>query len=112
MTRTVTGLSGGGSALAFFTDATGPYSGAVTSTGLQSIGFAGRISINPALLGDPSKLYGAGVESGDPLRPNFIYDQLTGATLTFAVNTGLGTPEQPYAASLQTFLRQVISVQG
>ena len=28
------------------------------------------------------------------------------------MNTGLGTPEQPYAASLQTFLRQVISVQG
>jgi len=114
MTRTVTGLAAGASALAFFTDATGPYSGAVTSTGPQSIGFAGRISVNPALLADPSKLvqYGAGVESGDPLRANFIYDQLTGATLTYAVNTGLGTPEQPYAASLQTFLRQVISVQG
>ena len=56
MTRTVTGLADGGSALPFFTDATDPYSGFITSDGPQSVGFAGRIAVNPALLGDPSKL--------------------------------------------------------
>jgi len=54
MTRTVTGLTDGGNALAFFTDANAPYSGYYTSTGSQTQGFAGRIALNPALLGDPS----------------------------------------------------------
>lgn len=114
MTRTVTGLNGGSSAFSFFTDASGAYTGAITSMGSQSVGFAGRITVNASLVADPSKLvlYGPGVDSGDPLRPNFIYDNLTGAALTFAANTGLGTPDQPYSANLQTYLRQVISVQG
>lgn len=114
MTRTVTGLQNGGNALAFFTDAIVPYSGSITSIGSQSLGFAGRIAVNPALLGDPSKLVklSAGTESGDPQRPNFIYEQLTGSTLTFAANTGLGTNGAPFAGDLPTFLRQVISMQG
>lgn len=114
MTRTVTSLAGGASALPFFTDANGAYSGAITSMGSQSIGFAGRITVNPALVGDPSKLvlYAAGVDTGDPQRPNFIYQQLTGTALRFSPNTGLGTPGEPYAGNLQAFLRQVISVQG
>ena len=52
----------------------------------RRIGFAGRIAVNPALLGDPSKLtlYGPSTAIGDPTRPNFIYDQLTSASFAFS----------------------------
>jgi flagellar hook-associated protein 1 FlgK len=114
MTRTVTGLTEGDNALAFFTDANAPYSGYYTSTGSQTLGFAGRIAVNPALLGDPSKLVKltASTESGDPQRPNFIYRQLTGTAFAFSAGTGLGTKGEPYSGDIPTFLRQVLSMQG
>ena len=114
LVRTVTGLADGGSALPFFTDATDPFSGYITSDGRQSLGIAGRIAVNPALLSDPSKLvlYDAGVDSGDPQRPNFIYQQLTSAQFQFAPNTGMGTAANPHAADLKTFLQQILSLQG
>jgi flagellar hook-associated protein 1 FlgK len=114
MTRTTTSLSGGGNALPFFTDATDPFTGFITADSAQSSGIAGRIAVNPALLADPSKLvlYGAGVESGDPTRPNFIYQQLTSMAFTFSANTGLGTVNSPHLADLQTYLREVLSLQG
>lgn len=114
MTRTVTGLAEGGNALGFFTDATVPYTGHPTSTGSQLLGFAGRIAINPALLGDPSKLvaFAAATEAGDPQRPNFLYQQLTGTPFSFSAATGIGTKAEPYKGDLATFLRQVLSMQG
>jgi flagellar hook-associated protein 1 FlgK len=114
LTRTVTGLSEGGSAFAFFTDASTPFSGYHTSSGSQMLGFAGRIAVNPALLADPTKLVklSSSTESGDPQRPNFIYQQLTGTALTFSSITGIGTASEPYNGDLATFLRQVLSRQG
>jgi flagellar hook-associated protein 1 FlgK len=114
MTRTVTGLADGGNALAFFTDATDPYTGFPTSTGSQLLGFAGRIAINPALLGDPSRLvkFAAGTEAGDPQRPNFLYQQLTATPFSFSAATGIGTKAEPYKGDLSTFMRQVLSMQG
>ena len=114
MTRTVTGLQEGGSALPFFFDATDPFSGFITSDGQQSVGVAGRIAVNPALLNDPSKLvlYGTGVASGDPQRPNYIYERLTGTAFMFSPDTGLGTVTSPHVADLQTYLREVLSLQG
>jgi flagellar hook-associated protein 1 FlgK len=114
MTRTVTGLADGGNALAFFTDATTPYSGFITSTDTQTLGFAGRIAVNPALLGDPSKLvkFSASTEVGDPQRPNFIYQQLTGTAFTFSADTGIGTAGAPYSGDLPTYMRQILSMQG
>ena len=64
MTRTATALANGSVALPLFTDG----SGAVhrrdqLGSARRRVGFAGRIAVNPALLGDPSKLvlYGTGV---------------------------------------------------
>src|SRR5262249_19621160 len=48
-TRTLTSFTGGGGELPFFNDAGVPYSGATTSLGPQSIGYAGRIAVNGAL---------------------------------------------------------------
>lgn len=113
-TRTLTSFTGGGGELPFFNDAGVPYSGATTSLGPQSLGYAGRISLNGALISDPSRLvvYQAGVASGDATRPNFIYDKLMEASLTFAPGSGIGAVDAPYSGTLGSYMRQVISFQG
>ncbi len=113
-TKTQTGLTSGDAAMPFFTDASGYYSGAITSIGSQSIGLAGRITVNASLLADPSKLvvYQSGGYAADPTRPNFLYDQLTSQSLTFSPDSGIGSVGSPYAGNLPSFLRQVISMQG
>jgi flagellar hook-associated protein 1 FlgK len=91
-----------------------PYTGAITALGSQSIGLAGRISVNSDLVADPSKLvsYASGVASGDSTRPDFILNQLTNASQQFSASTGIGTVGAPFSGSITTFLRQVISQQG
>ena len=113
-TATETSLSGGSSALPFFTDGAQPYTGAINGLGAQSVGLAGRIQVNGALAADPAKLvaYLAGTAAGDSTRPDFIYRQLTAAALQFSPSTGIGTENSPFTGSLTTYLRQVISRQG
>ena len=114
MTRTATSLANGNVALPFFTDGGTLYSGKFTATGPQSVGFAGRIALNPSLIGDPSKLvlYGAGIPAGDATRPNYIYDRLMNGTQTFSPLTGLGTAATPFSGNVPTLLRHVLSSQG
>jgi flagellar hook-associated protein 1 FlgK len=113
-TRTVSGLVEGGSALPFFTDATDPYSGFITSGIGQSVGIAGRMAVNPDLLTDPSRLvlFSPTTAIGDPQRPNYIYERLTSTAYMFPTSTGLGTADAPHVADLQTYLRQVLTLQG
>jgi flagellar hook-associated protein 1 FlgK len=114
ITQTATALSNGQPAVALFTDGAAPFTNAVDPIGTQTLGFAARIAVNPALLGDPSKLvlYGAGTATGDPTRPNLIYDRLTSAAFTFSPQTGLGNAGAPYTGNVQDYLRQVLSMQG
>jgi flagellar hook-associated protein 1 FlgK len=113
-TTTATTLSSGGVELPFFTDGGKPFTGAVGVLGSQSIGFAGRISVNAALLADPSKLvaYQPTTAVGDSTRPDFIFQQLTNGSLQFSPDTGVGTAATPFSGSISTFLRQIISQQG
>jgi flagellar hook-associated protein 1 FlgK len=113
-TVTETSLTSGVSALPFFTDASTAYTGKITSAGAQSVGLAGRLVVNAALLADPSKLvvYQTGGQPADPTRPNFIYDRLTHASVTFDPNSGIGSKSTPYTGSLPSFMRQVMSMQG
>jgi flagellar hook-associated protein 1 FlgK len=113
-TTTATGFGDGSQELPFFTDDSGLYSGAITSLGPQSLGLAGRISVNAALLGDPGKLvnYQPGTTSGDPTRPNFILNQLTTSSRSFSPDTGIGTADAPFTSTIGSFLRQIISNQG
>jgi flagellar hook-associated protein 1 len=113
-TATATSLTGGSSELPLFTDGATPYTGAITSTGLESVGFAGRIVVNAAVVANPSSLvkYSASTPAGDTTRPNFIYQQLTGSSVTFSPNTGIGTAATPFSGSISTFLQQVISQQA
>jgi flagellar hook-associated protein 1 len=113
-TTTATSLSGGSAQLPFFTDGTQYYTGAYTATGPQSVGLAGRISVNSALINDPSKLvaYDSSTAAGDSTRPDFIYQQLTSASQSFSPGTGIGSTASPFSGSITTFLRQVITQQG
>jgi flagellar hook-associated protein 1 FlgK len=113
-TSTTTGLASGSAQFQLFTDGSAPYTGAITGRGSQSVGLAGRIGVNPAVAADPSSLviFAAGTAAGDSTRPDFILQQLTNASFTFPSNTGIGTAATPFAGTLTTYLRQVISQQG
>jgi len=115
-TVTTTALTSGNAALPFFLDGSKPYSGALTAFGPQSLGFAGRITINPALLADPSRLvvYQTSplTAAADPTRPNFLLNRLTNGILDFDPRAGVGTASAPFSGSLQSYMRQMISQQG
>ena len=55
-TTTVTSLTSGSAQLPLFTDSGSPYTGAITSSGSEMTGLAGRIEVNPALLANPANL--------------------------------------------------------
>ena len=78
--------------------------GAITASGSQTTGLAGRIGVNPALVTSPSGLvaYSPTTASGDPTRPNFILNQMTDAALTFSPATGVGSAQAPYSGTLTT----------
>jgi flagellar hook-associated protein 1 len=113
-TSTMTSLTSGNAALPLFTDGTSPITGAVTSSGSQTTGLAGRIEVNPALVASPASLvaYSATTASGDATRPNFILDQMTNASLGFSPATGVGSTAEPYSGTLTDYLSQVISQQS
>jgi flagellar hook-associated protein 1 len=113
-TSTVTSLTGGTAQMPFFLDGSTAYTGAISGSGPQFTGLAGRITVNAALVADPSKLisYQAGTAAGDATRPNFLYNQLTSASLTYSPAGGIGTALAPYSGSLPSFVQQVLSQQG
>lgn len=113
-TQTETSLQNGDAALPMFMDGGTPYTGAISASGSQLAGFAGRITVNTQLAADPSKLvlFDSTTETGDPTRPNFIYDQLTSTPFNFSPSTGMGSAATPYSGSLTDYLKQVLSQQG
>jgi flagellar hook-associated protein 1 FlgK len=113
-TNTMTTFNGGSAPLPFFVDGPAAFTGAITGFGNQSVGFAGRIAVNSALLSDPTKLvsYQSGTPAGDATRPNFILNQLTNGILDFDPKAGVGTASAPFSGSLGSYIRQMISQQG
>jgi len=115
-TTTMTSLVSGNPQLPLFVDGTNVFSGAITSTGPQERGFAARISVNSALLADPSKLVtfsnAPPTASGDPTRPSFVYAQMSAGTSLFSPSTGIGSPGTPFSGTLSSFVGQVLSQQG
>jgi flagellar hook-associated protein 1 FlgK len=57
-------------------------------------------------------MFDPSTQSGDPTRPNFIFDQLTSTSFAFSPSTGMGSTATPYSGSLSDFLKQVLSQQG
>ncbi len=114
VTTTMSSLTGGSAELPLFKDGGNLYTGAFLATGAQVQGFAGRISVNTAIVNDPSKLvqFAASTPSGDTTRPDFIYSQLTSGSYFYSPEAGLGTSTAPFKGTLLTFAQQFVSAQG
>jgi flagellar hook-associated protein 1 FlgK len=57
-------------------------------------------------------VYGSGVSTGDTTRPTFLYNQMTGATLSYSPDTGIGSVGRPFSATLSSYLQQMIGQQS
>ncbi|MGA7810707.1 flagellar hook-associated protein FlgK [Bradyrhizobium sp.] len=114
-TTTATALANGSPQLALFTDGTSPYSGQTTG-GSQMTGYAGRITVNPAVLADPSVLSdystSPATAAGDNARSSFLFSQLTSGTFSYSPQTGLGSAAQPFTGTITNYLQQFVSQQG
>jgi flagellar hook-associated protein 1 FlgK len=115
-TTTATALAAGSTQLPLFTDGTTPITGAITATGSQDVGLAGRITVNSAVTAAPGSLVAyqtsPATAVGDPTRPNFLLNQLTKAALTFSPTTGIGSASAPFSGTLSDFMSQVTSQQS
>jgi flagellar hook-associated protein 1 FlgK len=113
-TATMTSLTSGNVQMPLFVDGTNVYSGAIDPSGPQQVGFAQRISVNPTLLANPANVvaFSASTASGDPTRPSFLFNQLTGGTSVFSPASGIGGANAPFSGTLSSFLGQVMGQQG
>lgn len=80
----------------------------------QTVGFAERIMVNPAVTADPALMvkYAETTSSADATRPRALLDALTSTTAMFNPATGIGTASAPYTGTVKNFLTQVLSTQG
>jgi flagellar hook-associated protein 1 FlgK len=114
VTATQTNLTNGGAELSLFTDNGAPYTGAIAATGAQVTGLAGRLTVNNALIADPSKLvlYSGSTAAGDTTRSDFILSQLTTAKFQYSPASGVGSASAPFKGTLLSYMQQFISAQG
>jgi flagellar hook-associated protein 1 len=115
-TTTATGLTAGTPQLPLFMDSSLPYTGAITGSGSEMTGLAGRITVNPALLANPANLQvfstNPPTAAGDTTRPNYLYSQLTSASFTYSTQTGLGSTKAPFTGTIGDYLQQFLSQQA
>jgi flagellar hook-associated protein 1 FlgK len=116
VTTTASSLANGSSQLPLFTDGASLYTGVITGSGSQMTGLAGRITVNAALLADPSKftVYSTSpaTAAGDTTRPDYLYSQLTSGTFTYSSQTGIGTAATPFKGTVSAYMEQFLSQQA
>src|ERR1700688_341867 len=116
VTKTASSLANGNLQFPLFTDGNALYTGVITGAGAQQTGLAGRITVNAALVADPSKftVYNTSpvTNAGDTSRPDYLYSQLTTGTYTYSPQTGLGTAATPFKGTLSGFMQQFLSQQA
>jgi len=117
ITKTISSLTSGNPQLPLFTDGgTALYTGAITASGSQMTGLAGRIAVNTSLVTDPTRLsvYNTSpvTPAGDTTRSDFLYSQLTRAVFSYSPQTGLGSASQPFSGSVSNYLQQFLSIQS
>jgi flagellar hook-associated protein 1 len=109
-------LTSGSPALPLFTDGNALYTGAITAGGPQMTGYAGRITVNPAVVANPSALTvfstSPPTAPGDTTRANFISSQLTSGSFTYSPQTGLGSSSTPFTGTITGFMQQFLSLQA
>lgn len=115
--KTISSLTSGSPQLPLFTDGgQALYTGAITASGSQMTGLAGRIAVNTQLSTDPTRLsvYSTSpvTPTGDTTRSDYLYSQLTNAAFSYSPQTGLGSASQPFTGSVSNYLQQFLSVQA
>jgi flagellar hook-associated protein 1 FlgK len=107
-------LSNGSPELALFTDNGSAYSGAIGKDGSQMAGLAGRLTVNNAIVADPSKLvvYSGSTAAGDTTRSSFLLNQLNNASFGYSPSTGTGSESAPFKGTLLSYMRQFVGQQG
>jgi flagellar hook-associated protein 1 len=115
-TTTTSSLASGNPQLPLFTDGNVLYTGQITGSGSQMTGLAARISVNPAVVADSSKLsvYNTSpvTPAGDTTRSDFLFSQLTSGTFSYSPTTGLGSSAQPFKGTISSYLQQFTSQQS
>jgi flagellar hook-associated protein 1 FlgK len=116
VTTTTQSLTSGSPQLPLFTDSNSLYTGAIAGSGSQLTGLAARITVNPALISNPSNLSvfrtSPATAPGDTTRSDFIFSQLTSATFTYSPQTGLGSAGAPFKGTIAGYAQQFLSLQG
>jgi len=116
-TVTSTTLADGGTGLPLFVDGNGQkaYSGSLDNPP-QSVGFAGRIMVNSAVLADDTSLvvYSTSPQTsiGDDTRPNDLLARLGDTSRQYSSLTGIGSATTPFSGSIDGFARRIVSVQA
>ena len=113
--RPSTSLAGGSGELPFFTDGNTIYTGAITAGGAQSVGFAGRITVN--CRARRRSVQARRLSDRHAVRRRHAAEfhlpaAHQPARCTFRPTAGIGTAGAPFSGSITTYLRQVISQQG
>jgi flagellar hook-associated protein 1 FlgK len=115
-TTTTSSLTSGNAALPLFTDGNSLYTGAINTSGSQLTGYAGRITVNPAVVANPSSLtvYSTSptTASGDTTRANFINSQLTSGSFTYSPQTGIGSSTSPFTGTIGSYMQQFLAQQA
>ncbi|MCW5721349.1 MAG: flagellar hook-associated protein FlgK, partial [Devosia sp.] len=111
---TATELSSGDLGLPLFLDSEGrAFTNALGGQG-QKLGFAARITINPAVVQDNTLLvnYASGTASGDSKRVDYLVDQF--ASLRFGANSAVGAKNGGFrlSGSLSDMVNQMVEYQG
>ncbi|MGL4729911.1 MAG: flagellar hook-associated protein FlgK [Bosea sp. (in: a-proteobacteria)] len=82
----------------------------------QKVGFASRISVNPALEADRSRLVVFGTApqtlAGDTTRPQMMYDRLTSTVMRFSPATGFAGNGVTYTGTIADFARRTVEAEG
>jgi flagellar hook-associated protein 1 len=115
-TTTASSLTGGSAQVPLFTDGTSLYTSAFTGAGSQMTGYAGRITVNPALVTNPANFTAYSnsppTAAGDTTRSDFLYSQLTTASFNYSPQTGLGSTASPFTGTITGFMQQFLSQQA
>jgi flagellar hook-associated protein 1 len=116
-----TALINQGPELRLFSDVgttSGVFTGSLDGASPQRVGFAGRITVNSAVIADPSLLVAysgppaATTQPGDNTRPRLLLDRLTNAQRGFSAASGIAGTASGYRSSISEFARRVVERQG
>lgn len=112
---TASGMQTGELAMALFVDQGGaPFTGNLDTDPPQVIGFAARISINPAVLTDNRLLVQFDVDHtlGDASRPDYVLKQLNSMNFVSGTTPAANVNRHPLTGTIEQMIGQVLNYQG